>query len=127
MVRLKGPAKSRVHTQQPEIVGRNGIHPDPLGAVVPLPIRCERKLAARQHVAEDVRQAAVIAVVGERHPVWNFRVLVPCRQDHQLTGVPHRQRPQQEGVDHAVNRGVEADAKPQSHDRDAGQAQVLSQ
>ena len=40
------------------------------------------QLAARQHAAEDVRQAAVIAVVGERHPVWNFCVFVARRQDH---------------------------------------------
>src|SRR5260370_6343217 len=70
----------------------------------------------RDAVAGDVLEhipsrAAVILKIGERHPAQAAARGAVSRDDHQAFAVPDRQRPQNDGVDHAGAGTIEAYAE----------------
>ena len=74
--------------------------------------------AARGEAVEDVATLTVVEVLGPGQAVRELRgVLVELRHDHELVGVGHRQRLEEQGVRHRGHRGGGADADGQRQRR----------
>ena len=119
-------SKLRLNAKQIEEIGRNTAPIETFGFTVPSEIKTA--LRHRGHPREDAVLALPIEKISRRRRVLRepeMGLLVP--HHHELVRVLERQRAQQDGIDHAEDRGVRSDPERERGDRHNREAGVLGQ
>ncbi len=119
------PSKSRPNVEQREVVARHPRREDACRFATGRG-KAEEPDTVTSDVLEHVdRGRAVILEIGERNTAEGPAGGLPARDHDETVPVPDRQGPQDDGVHHAENSGVDANAQPEGDDRREGEAGVL--
>ena len=112
---LKRSPQARRDSQRREVVAGDHFAEHQARAVADADAGKHRRVAGE--VGEDVLALLIVEDVGERVARIGITVGAARVDVHEAGWVPHRERPQEQGVDDRKNRGIEPDPRSQRQNR----------